>query len=219
MDIQKRKGWIIAFGVLLASFVFLLVFLFSDTHKKDKSLEEPQYEYQESVYPTEVLKIPVYTDLLEIDDRKRMGEKRIIQYIVIHETANFSKGADAKNHASYLKQKNDSYTSWHYTVDDSSIYHHIPDDEIAHHAGDDEGNLHGIGIELCVNQDGDFDKTFTNGAKLAAYLLNAYHLKIDALKTHFDFSSKDCPHTILQEGRLEEFQKLVQYYQILLKYM
>ncbi len=197
--------------------LFLIFFLLLGTQivlkpKKD----EKKFTYQESVFPKEVLGIPVYTDLLELNDTTRMGEKRIIQYIVIHETANFLEGADAKNHANYLKQENGSYNSWHYTVDESSIYHHIPDDEVAHHAGDDEGNLHGIGIELCVNQDGDFEKTFINGAKLAAYLLQVYHLDSDSLKTHFDFSSKDCPHTILKEGRWIEFQNLVQYYQTLL---
>ena len=39
--------------------------------------------------------IPVYTDYLPEGSRARPGEKREIKYLVIHETDNFSEGADA----------------------------------------------------------------------------------------------------------------------------
>ncbi len=191
------------------------IFLFRRGTGKYASMDKkdpPTYVYKESVFPSLVVDVPVYTDLIEEHTSARPSTKRIIKYIVIHETDNFEKGVGALNHAEYLKRNNTSATSWHYTVDDKEIYHHIPDDEIAHHAGDEEGNEYGIGIELCVNIDGDFEKTFDNAAKLVAYLLKAYDLSIDNVKTHHDFSGKDCPHSILKENRLKEFRQKVKKY-------
>ena len=109
-----------------------------------------------------------------------------------------------------------SSTSWHYTVDDKEIYHHIPDDEVAWHAGDretpDGGNMNGVGIELCVNADGNFDRTLENGAKLTAYLLKAYSLTTDDIKQHNAFTGKDCPQTIRNENRMQEFLNKVRQY-------
>lgn len=68
------------------------------------------------------------------------------------------------------------------------------------HAGDKEkedgGNLCGIGVELCVNEDGNFESTFENGARLTARLLQIHHLELSAVKQHGDFIEKNCPQTI-----------------------
>ena len=143
---------------------------------------------------------------------KRTGEKRKIKYIVIHETDNEGKKANAKNHAEYQLKNNETSTSWHYTVDSREIYHHIPDNEIANHAGTYEGNKYGIGIELCVNEDGNFEETFDNATKLVAFLLKEYKLDLEDIKLHHDFSGKDCPHKIISNNRVEEFIKKVETY-------
>ncbi|MDE5830329.1 MAG: N-acetylmuramoyl-L-alanine amidase, partial [Clostridia bacterium] len=160
----------------------------------------------------EVYGTKVHTALIESGTEARPGKNRKIKYIVIHETDNTSKGADAKNHSEFLSKNNKTSTSWHYTVDQKEIYHHIPDNEVAHHAATEKGNLYGIGIELCVNEDGNFEKTFENGAKLVAYLLQEYNLEINDIKTHNDFSGKDCPHNILKANRMEEFKSKVKSY-------
>lgn len=164
---------------------------------------------ESSSFPTDVYGIRVYTELIEANTKARPGIKRKIKYIVIHETDNFESGVGAKNHAIFLKENNTSSTSWHYTVDDKEIYHHIPDNEVAYHTGDDIGNQYGIGIELCVNADGNFEKTFDNATKLVAYLLKEYNLTINDIKTHNDFSGKDCPHSILKKNRIGEFKRKV----------
>lgn len=166
----------------------------------------------EGVLPSEVYGVKVHTRLIDSGTEARPGKKRQIKYIVIHETDNTSKGATASNHAEYLSKNNKTSTSWHYTVDEKEIYHHIPDDEIAHHAATQKGNQYGIGIELCVNQDGDFEKTFENASKLVAYLLKEYGLTTKSIKTHNDFSGKDCPHNILRDNRMDEFVKKVKSY-------
>ena len=70
---------------------------------------------ESSVFPKEVYGIPVFTKLIDTNTSARTGEKRIIKYIVIHETDNFEKGVGAANHATFLKNNNTSPTSWHYS--------------------------------------------------------------------------------------------------------
>ena len=95
-------------------------------------------------------------------------------------------------------------------MDDHEIYHHLPDDETAYHAGDgmeqNGGNMNGIGIEMCVNSDGNYEQTLLNTEKLCARLLIEYDLNPSkALKKHQDFSGKICPSTLINSGRWDEF--------------
>jgi len=158
--------------------------------------------------------IPIMTDFIPEGSRARPGDKREIKWIVIHETDNESKGADAAAHSSFLfhnANATENLVSWHYTVDDHEIYHHLPDDEVAYHAGDNKekngGNMCGIGIEMCVNEDGNFEQTLINAQRLCARLLIEYDLKPKALKMHQDFSpeKKVCPSTLINTGRWDEF--------------
>lgn len=151
----------------------------------------------------------------------RPGEVHSKKWIVIHETGNSSKGADAHNHSVYLKNlaaANTTYVSWHYTVDDHEIYHHIPDNEIAWHAGDgrnsDGGNVSGIAMEICVNSDGDFNKAMDNAAWLTAKLLKENNLPLSAVKQHHDFApnGKNCPQTIRDKGLWNTFLNKVNNY-------
>lgn len=188
--------------ILILIFVLIFILISSYFIFKEKPLKE-------SVYPEEVFGVTVNTSIISEELTSRTKVKRKIKYIVIHETGNTGNGADAKNHSNFLNNGGNGETAWHYTVDDYEIYHHIPDDEIAWHAGDKEtkdgGNMCGIGIELCVNPEGDFEKTFDNSAKLTAYLIKSYKLNIKAVKQHGDFMSKNCPQTIRDNGRWQEF--------------
>lgn len=154
--------------------------------------------------------IPVVQSYLPKGSSSRPSLHRTIKYIVIHETDNFKAGADAKAHNDFLlSQANTQELSWHYTVDDHEIYHNLPDDEAAYHASDhlkqDGGNLNGIGIELCVNEDGDYEKTLENGVQLVAKLLHEYNLSVEDVKKHQDFSGKICPARLIENKRWDEF--------------
>ena len=156
--------------------------------------------------------IPVLTNYIPAGSRARPGGLREIKYLVIHETDNFAAGADAAAHDSFIHQNADAASgvvSWHYTVDDHQICHHLPDNEPAYHAGDgmepNGGNQNGIGIEMCVNEDGDYEQTLRNAEQLCARLLVEYDLKPAALRRHQDFSGKVCPAKLIGSGRWEEF--------------
>lgn len=216
---NKRKSIVI---LLIISIIFCIIKSFSKKEQETISQENSKDDEitladiteitEKSSFPTDVFGVPVHTELIESNTKARPGTKRRIRYIVIHETDNFDKTTGAKNHAQFLSENNMDSTSWHYTVDDKEIYHHIPDNEVAYHAANEIGNLYGIGIELCVNSGGNFEKTFNNATKLVAYLLKEYNLTTYDLKTHHDFSGKDCPHSILKNNRMDEFIEKVEKY-------
>ena len=118
------------------------------------------------------------------------------KYITIHETGNKNKSANALFHAKYINSG--SSTTWHYTVDDKEIIQHFEDNAQCWHCGDGkgDGNLNSIGIEMCINSDGDFNKTIENTIKLVRYLMNKYNIPIENVVQHNKWSGKNCPANI-----------------------
>ncbi len=162
--------------------------------------------------------IPVNQAIVSDFSKNRPMIIREIKYIVIHETDNISPSADAKNHADYLLSA-EEVNSWHYTVDENTIYHHIPDHEVAWHAGDqltkNGGNLNGVGIEMCVNEGSSYTQTLDNTAKLVATLLHAYNLDVDDVRKHQHFSGKLCPAGLLEEEDWNAFlEDISNYYNL-----
>ena len=132
-------------------------------------------------------------------------------YIVIHETDNWSKGADAKAHATAMKNGNLAGTV-HYYVDSKSIYQTLDHSDGAWAVGDGKGkygitNRNSINIEICVNPETDYYKAVDKAEQLAAQLLKQYGWGTDRLKRHYDASRKNCPRRIQEEGRWPEFVK------------
>ena len=115
------------------------------------------------------------------------------KYITIHETANTSKGANAQAHAN-LQSKGFS-SSWHWTVDDKEAIQSFPHTVRCWHAGDGrgDGNLNSIGIEICVNQDGDFKKAVENAAELTKKIMAEENIPISHVVQHNKWSGKNCP--------------------------
>lgn len=126
------------------------------------------------------------------------------QYITIHETGNFSKGANAKAHASYIKSDSAAKApvSWHFTVDDTIIYQHLPLNENSWNAGDGingTGNRKSIAIEICVNPETVFTKAVENTQWLVRKLMKEYNIPIENIKQHYDWNGKNCPYTIRKQ--------------------
>ncbi len=141
-------------------------------------------------------------------NRPTAGKTAAVKKITIHETDNTAKGANAAAHAKYLKDGAVAdKVSWHYTVDEDGAIRHIPDGETAWHSGTAQGNK-SIGIELCVNKDGDFEKTFRNAAELVKGLLKKHGLGKTDIVQHYYWNKKNCPKTIRAKGRWQEFLDL-----------
>ena len=155
--------------------------------------------------------VSIIEQIIPSTNANRPGGNYTKSYITIHETGNQAAGAGAKNHANWLSNGANGEIGYHYTVDDHEIYHHIPDSEKAWHAGDGgsgTGNLHSIGIELCVNADGDFEQTKKNAAWLVAKLMEDYSIPIGNVVQHNHWSGKNCPQTIRETGTWDAFLAL-----------
>lgn len=142
---------------------------------------------------------PIYQDFIPPSNLNRPGYQLNLNYITIHNTDNYNVGADADNHATWVKGLTTESPSWHFTVDDEKIYQHLPINEVGWHAGDGgtgPGNRQSIGIELCVNSDGDLFQTEDNAAWLVAKLLRENNLTIDDVKQHNHWSGKNCPREL-----------------------
>lgn len=148
--------------------------------------------------------------------RKKMVQ---LKGIVVHWTSNTNRGADAVANRNYFNTTHHA-ASAHYIVDDKRIIRCIPDDEIAYHvgagrytslgnsmrSGKHSPNFFLIGIEMCVNNDGDWRKTYQATVELAAYLLRKHNLTADSLYRHFDITGKECPKMMLEEKAWNAFK-------------
>src|SRR5690625_1728961 len=122
------------------------------------------------------------------------GSGNRVLHIVIHETANTGRGANAQSHANIQSNGNARSASWHYQVDDKHAIQSFQDSVRCWHAGGNYNN-HSIGIEICVNSDGDFKKAVNNAAELVKHLKNKHKKTFKKIVTHYVASGgKDCPH-------------------------
>lgn len=141
----------------------------------------------------------IIQDFIPLGNINRPERTNSMEFITIHNTGNTKIGADADNHIGYLKNLKEK-TSWHYTVDDKCICQHLPDNECAFHTGDGfglkSGNRRSIGIEICMNPDGDLLKATENAVKLTRYLMKKYNIPITNVVQHNKWSGKNCPQMI-----------------------
>lgn len=129
-----------------------------------------------------------------------VGLKNSLEYITIHETGNTKKGANAIAHSNYLK--NGSQTTWHYTIDSEGIIKHFDDDKCLWHCGNKQGNLSSIGVELCVNSDGDLYNAILNLIYLVKYLCKKHLINKNHVVSHNFWSGKNCPEIMLSNDKL-----------------
>ena len=147
------------------------------------------------------------------ENNKKVGGKMTPTYIVIHNTAN---SAPAVNEAKYLNSSsNVSATSFHFAVDDASIYQTVNMKYNSWHAGNRNMNTKSIGIEIAkstIKDNNIKDKAIENGAKLTAMLMEYYNIPLERVITHYDVTGKDCPHDILHRYGFDNFKQLVKTY-------
>ena len=144
---------------------------------------------------------------------KNYSKRQVIkpEYIVIHETANTARGANAQMHWKYWNTNETAQSSVHFVVDDHEVV------QLAEflpgkcwrcwHVGDNKGhsnitNSNTIGIEICVNSDGNFKKARQNCIELVKWLMPQVNLGPKKVVRHYDASGKHCPATMLNNPKL-----------------
>ena len=148
---------------------------------------------------------------------------RELKGIVVHWTANEGRGANAIRTRHYFNTA-DRYASAHYIVDDKSIVQCLPDHEVGYHVGgryykakgkEIKGNTNLtpnyflIGVEMCVNIDGDWNKTYQKTVELIQHLLNKYNFTINEVYRHYDITGKLCPMMMIDEKPWQDFRNAV----------
>lgn len=133
------------------------------------------------------------------------------RFITIHSTANSAPSADADAHVRLLHRAGLGKLSWHYTVDEDSIFQTLPNDEQGQHADyEGQGNKHSIGIEMCENRGNSQERTLDQTAKLTAHLMKKYDIPMSRIVPHYhwrrvrsdgkDFGHKACPRILMDSN-------------------
>ena len=141
---------------------------------------------------------------------KRTGK---ISYIVIHDTGNKKKGANADSHFKYFNGGNRN-SSADFFVDNTKILQ--VNDYTKYqtwHVGDGKGkygitNSNSIGIEICINADGNYDIAFSKAVELTKRLMKELNIPIENVVRHYDASRKNCPQS-MNEEKWAEFKGLL----------
>lgn len=138
-------------------------------------------------------------------------------YIVIHNTDNTAKTADAKAHATAQHNGNFHGYSAHVFVDDKSAYQALPYNRGAWHVGVNYGgkmfgtanNRNSIGIEMCMNAGYNYEKAFQNTVDVCKQLMKKYNIPASRVVQHYDVCAKNCPSVIRSKGDWDRFKKLI----------
>lgn len=122
----------------------------------------------------------------------------MIKYIVIHDTGNTGKGADALSHFNYFNGGNRGSSADFFVDSTQTVRINDYTKYYTWHCGDGKGkygitNSNSIGIEICVNSDGDYMKAYTAAAELTRRLMSELSVPPERVVRHYDASRKNCP--------------------------
>jgi N-acetylmuramoyl-L-alanine amidase len=125
-------------------------------------------------------------------------------YIVVHDTGNRKVGANAQMHFDYFNSA-DRQASAHFFVDDLQILQVVEIEDESWHCGDGANkyginNGNSIGVEICVNSDGNYAKAVDNAKNVVMHLMKTYCIPIDDVVRHYDASGKNCPQSMNNNG-------------------
>ncbi len=132
------------------------------------------------------------------------------RYIVVHTTGNTRKGADAAAHFSYWNSKNVGQSADFVVDENGALQINDYTKYYTWHCGDGKGrygitNQNSIGVEICVNEDGDFSRALEHTVALLRRLKG--ETGIENVVRHYDASRKMCP-AALAENDWEKWKEL-----------
>ena len=129
------------------------------------------------------------------------------RFVVVHDTANTSKSADAMAHRRYFGDKS-AKASYNFIADDKMILECVTPPDAAWHAGVGKSGKYGdgkvseitnynsIGVAYCVNKGADIRKAARNCAIAAAHACVEYDIPLENVVRHYDVTGKLCPGTM-----------------------
>jgi len=141
--------------------------------------------------------LEVTVALLGVGHKFRPGRRIVPTTVTIHNTGN--PRSTAQNERAWLDNpvnlNSGNFASWHYVLDETSIVQAIPETEMAFHA--EAGNAASIGIEVC--ESGNQHVVWQRTVLFTAGLLRRFGWSTDRVRTHRDWTGKNCPRLILPQ--------------------
>lgn len=138
------------------------------------------------------------------------------KYIVIHDTGNKSKGADARAHFNYFNSANREASADFFVDDKEALQVNDYEGYFTWHCGDGNGkygiaNSNSVGIEICVNSDGDYEKAYQKTILLTKRLMKDLGIPPENVVRHYDASRKMCPLSMSGNdwAKWKEFKKAI----------
>jgi len=124
--------------------------------------------------------------------------KNDIRYIVVHDTANEEKGADAMYHYAFFNSGAQGMSADFFVDDDEILKVNDYYQYYTWHCDDNQSqneitNANSIGVAICVNRDGNDKKTIENAALLICKLMAELSIDEAHVVRHYDVSGKNCP--------------------------
>lgn len=145
-----------------------------------------------------------------VSAKNTYSRKNAKKYIVIHETDNYKKTADALRHAKAQFNGNLS-TSVHFYCGSDGIYQTAELNKCVWAVGKkyttnpnvkDATNYNTINIEICVNEDGDYNVARANAIELVKCLMVEANIPADRVIRHYDACGKHCPRKMMDDATL-----------------
>lgn len=123
------------------------------------------------------------------------------KYIVVHDTGNSGKGANAKAHFNYFNGGDRGASADFFVDDKEALQVNDYNTYYTWHCGDGKGkngitNSNSVGIEICINSDGDYNKAVMRAQALVAKLMKELNIPLSNVVRHYDASGKICPLTM-----------------------
>lgn len=85
------------------------------------------------------------------------------------------------------------------------------------HCGDGKGkygitNQNSVGIEMCINSDGDHNKAFDNLVAVTKHLMQELNIPAERVVRHYDASRKNCPASMNNGtwSKWNEFKSMIE---------
>lgn len=131
---------------------------------------------------------------------------RKFEYLIIHDTGNKNIGANADMHYSYFNSGDKDASADFFISNDKIIQLIDIENSYSWAIGDGNGifgitNSNSISLEICVNSDGDYNKTVDTTVDLTVYLMKKYNIGLDKVVRHYDCSRKQCPKSMYDNGK------------------
>lgn len=126
------------------------------------------------------------------------------KYIVWHDTGVRDQSDEGNANYFYSVYRD---ASANFFIDENSITEVVEPGYVAWHCGDGKGvygitNYNSIGIELCVEADGNFKpETIANAVWLGKKLMTDFNIGYDGNVRHYDASRKNCPQFLNTDGK------------------